>query len=441
MITAADSSGTRLRRRRGRWLLLGILLAGALLAAGAAWRHWGRPPAPPPPAVALDGLDPRVARAFASARDDVLAAPRSGRAWGNYGMVLAANGYRAEAMRCFAEAERLEPDEARWPYYTGYSLLQSDLPAGIGKLRQALALCQDDPQPIRLQLAQALFTHGEWDEAEQTFRQILAANPRDPLGHLGLARLAWERDRDAECLAELRHCLSNPCTRKTAHQLLAELHQRRGENEDAAREARAAAALPEDLGRPDEYLDELDARQAGFLALVAGALKLRDRGQTDRARLLLEQAVREYPDRGYAWLEYARVLSRSGDPGAAEAALRRAIDVTPDLVEAHFELGALRYARKDYPAAVAAFRRAAEIRPSYAWAHYNLGQALEAEGKRAEAAEAYRAALRCQPNFAEPRQALEKLPAADRPAVPMPRQPGGPAPEGPPQKVLPPERR
>ncbi len=448
MTTRAENSGTRARRRRGGWLLLGTLLAVALLAAGVAWRPWGRAPAPVPPAVAADGLDPQVARAFASARDEVLAAPRSGSAWGKYGMVLAANHYPAEALQCFAEAERLDPEEARWPYFTAYLTLQRDEAAGIAKLRRALALCRDDPEAIRLQLAQALFAHGDWDEAEQTFRQVLAANPQDPQGHLGLARLAWERDRGEECLAELRPCLQDPHTRKTAHQLLAELHQRRRETEAAAREARAAAALPDDLDRPDAYVDELYGRRVGVLALLSSAMKLSDQDRTDQALRLLNQAVQEYPNRDSVWLQYGRVLMKDGQLQAAEAALRRATDLNPDLVEAHFTLGVLFYKEQDYPAAAEAFRRAAEVRPSYAWAHYNLGQSLKAEGRRAEAADAFRAALRCQPDLAEARQGLADLsgaggtanqaPAQPRPATTpgrgadeAPRPPKGPAPSRP----------
>jgi tetratricopeptide (TPR) repeat protein len=434
MTTAANSLGLPVRRRRGRWLLLGILLVGALLAAGAAWRHW-RTPAVPPPAVALDGLDPQVARAFASARDEVLAAPRSGSAWGNYGMVLAANHYRVEALPCFAEAERLQPEEPRWPYLTATLLLPRDTAAGIGKLRQALALGPDNTEAIRLQLAQALFAHGDWEEAEQAFRQVLAADPQDPLAHLGLARLAWERGKDDECRAELRPCLDSPYTRKAAHNLLAQLHERRQETEAAAREARTAASLPEDLARPVAYLAEMEACQVGLRSLVIRAIDLSGKGREDEALQLLQQAVQEYSDRDYAWLLYGQALTKTRDLHAAEAALRRATALTPDLVEAHFQLGVVLYLRKDYAGAAAAFRRAAEVRPSFAWAHYNLGQSLKAQGKRDEAAEAFRAALRCRPDFAEARRGLEELAETGR-------EPGGvlQPPEGSSPKALVPEQ-
>jgi Flp pilus assembly protein TadD len=46
-------------------------------------------------------------------------------------------------------------------------------------------------------LGRALLTDGRLDGAQAAFERALAVNPGDPIGRLGLARVAWARgDRD-----------------------------------------------------------------------------------------------------------------------------------------------------------------------------------------------------------------------------------------------------
>ena len=93
-------------------LLLGIVVL--LGGAGAAWWYFTRSTPPEPPMVARDGVDPELVEAIEAARRKVSAAPRSGSAWGELGMVLRAHGYEAEAEQCFAQAQQWEPKQAQW---------------------------------------------------------------------------------------------------------------------------------------------------------------------------------------------------------------------------------------------------------------------------------------------------------------------------------------
>ncbi|TVQ35357.1 MAG: hypothetical protein EA356_07850 [Geminicoccaceae bacterium] len=88
------------------------------------------------------------------------------------------------------------------------------------------------------------------------------------------------------------------------------------------------------------------------------------RGEDQRARFLLEQAVASAPDQAGVWVALGRLQLRTGDLVAAEASVERAI----------------------------------EIRPRHAPALALLGDVLRADGRLVEAREAYDLALEANPD-------------------------------------------
>ena len=71
----------------------------------------GGPRPQAPPEVPTDGLDRELAEAIQEVRADVLASPRSSTTWGRFGRLLLANELYPEiSLRCFRQAERLEPE-------------------------------------------------------------------------------------------------------------------------------------------------------------------------------------------------------------------------------------------------------------------------------------------------------------------------------------------
>src|SRR5262249_9312750 len=171
-----------------RAVLLGAV-ALALLALGWYLSGWYAPPAPPE--LSLADADPAVVRVIESARRDVWWKPRSAAAWGRLGQRLRAHGYRPESNFCFAQAERLNPQDPRWSYLQGIGLQSDDPEAAIAHLERAVALCgRQDPDAPQLSLAEVCFQQGRLDEAEQHFRQVLRRDRDNARAHLGLGRLA-----------------------------------------------------------------------------------------------------------------------------------------------------------------------------------------------------------------------------------------------------------
>ena len=101
--------------RLGRRALLGaavMVLAVAGAAVGWWWYNAAPPPAPPMP---RNIEETEVREAIEAARAGVLQEPRSAGAWGRLGMMLLAHLFSEDADRCFAEAARLDPSDARSP--------------------------------------------------------------------------------------------------------------------------------------------------------------------------------------------------------------------------------------------------------------------------------------------------------------------------------------
>src|SRR5262245_26133961 len=87
--------------RKRTWLLAALLLA----LAGVGGAYWLLLPAPPaPPDIDLSGVDPDVRAAVETARAEVQRRPRSGKVWGQLGMVLRAHDFGPESSVCFLEA-------------------------------------------------------------------------------------------------------------------------------------------------------------------------------------------------------------------------------------------------------------------------------------------------------------------------------------------------
>jgi tetratricopeptide (TPR) repeat protein len=377
------------------------LFLGIILITGAVAYLWSRLAPPDPPAVLLTGVDPAVVKVVEDSRAAVRQSPRSAAAWGRLGMVLVVHDFHAEANRCFAQAERLDPRDPHWPYYQGITLFLGDPEAAIPKLRRAVDLCGDRPNVPRLRLAETLFAQGYFDEAAEHFRWTRQHDPNNARAHLGLARVAYERNEWEESRNHLSRSILSPFTRKAAHALLAEVYQRQGNQTAAEAERQVVAQVPDDFVWHDPFAEEAEQLRAGKQGCLARAEKLLAQNRLAEAIALFQEQVRDEPTADWAFLWLGQLFLQQDDLVAAERALRETIRLTPASAAAHFHLGVARFRRHNFREAAACFQRAAEWKPDYALAHYNLGHCRKQLEDRGGAIEAFRMAVRCRPSFAD----------------------------------------
>jgi tetratricopeptide (TPR) repeat protein len=390
-----------------RVLALGVLLAvlGGILYAVLSARR----PVIDPPVLDLSSVDPALRAAIEEAVAQVKRSPRSAEAWGRLGLILTGNIFGDEALVCFEQAERLDRDNPRWPYHQGLIHMAYDVPTGLPKLRQAVALCKDETAGPRLRLAEVYLSLGQPAEAREQFQVLLQASPQHGRAHLGLARLDLQSGALAESRQHLEHALSNPLTRKSALALSAELYQRQGDPAAARRDRAAMVKLPDDPAWPDEYVEEAALLQVGEVPRLQMAGKLLDRNQDREAIAQLQQIVADYPQSAQGWtlLGWAQLRQRQLDE--AEQALEQALKLDANQARVWGSLGGVRLLQKRRPEAITCLRRAVQLKSNYLEAHFNLGLCLKEEGQHEAAVAAFRNALRCKPLSAPAHAQLGEL--------------------------------
>jgi tetratricopeptide (TPR) repeat protein len=316
-------------------------------------------------------------------------------------MVLRTHGLPVAASNaCFAQAERLDPRQPRWPYLQASALWSTDPDAALPKLQRAVDLCDCVPDAPRLQLGEMLLDRGRLEEAAQQFQRVLRHDPDNARAGLGLSRVAFERGELAQSIPYLDHARADVHTRKAAHILLAQTYERLGDKSKAEQELRQANELPNDTAWPDPFLDELLRYRVGRQVLLARADHLIHQGQYAKSLQVLKRTVQDYPDAAWAWVMMGRAYQGLKDLPASERALQKATELGPDLPEAHFYLGVAFFLQKNYAAATTRFRKATDLKPDFALAHFNLGHSLKEQGDETAAMSEFRTAINCQPNYA-----------------------------------------
>jgi tetratricopeptide (TPR) repeat protein len=89
------------------------------------------------------------------------------------GFLLRAYEFPEPARSCFAQAERLDPRDSRWPYFLSHAWKVEAPARAIAHLRRAVQLCGNDLETRRLRLATVLAEDGQWNEAEQELQALL----------------------------------------------------------------------------------------------------------------------------------------------------------------------------------------------------------------------------------------------------------------------------
>jgi tetratricopeptide (TPR) repeat protein len=405
-----SQSSARPARRRQLWLAAALVVMvgiGIGIGLGVWWRP-RTPPAPEPPRPDMTEVDPEVAEAIKAAQERVRQQPRNGTTWGRLGMVFRAHDFAEESSRCFREAERLDPREARWPYLLGLTLVMTDPDAGVPCLERAVELCGDHPLAPRLRLAEVLLERGRLDEAQKHLDRARRRERDNPRVQLGLGRLALLRGQWQTALEHLENCLEDEHSRRLAHTLRAEAWTRLQQPEQARADQQQASQAPEDILWPDPYVDETLELQCGLRFRLRQAVVLFKSQRQSEAVQLMEETVSRYPQSGEPSLLLGDLWRQLGRMEQAEQALQHSVLADPESADAWFCLGTVQGLKRPREAADS-FRRAIRFKPDHALAHFNLGLCLKELKDRPGAAEEFRAALRCRPDHTPSRQALEEL--------------------------------
>jgi tetratricopeptide (TPR) repeat protein len=236
-----------------------------------------------------------------------------------------------------------------------------------------------------LALAVRHHQEGRFPEAEQLYRQILAAAPDHADALNFLAAVCYQTGRLTEAAAHWQRLTELQPGLAAAHFNLGLAYKDLGKLDDAASCFRRALGL-----QPDA---------AGLHYHLGTVLHLQ--GKLDEAITCWRRVAELNPKSAEAHFNLAVVYTDRENFAEAVACCRRAIALKSDFAEAHSTLGNALRETGDFDEAIAACRTAIALKPGLAEAHNNLGNALKDRGELDEAVASYRRAIELSPNFAK----------------------------------------
>ncbi len=270
-------------------------------------------------------------------------------------------------------AQRLAPEEYRWPYYLGaYYQGQRRLEEATTQLQRAHQLRPDDPV-INVRLGQLALLADRPDRAPEYFDKARGSEGFEAFALYGLGRSASLRGDDAAAMELFKAALELEPEAAEIHQQMGLAYRKLGDL-DAAREHLSKQASG-DLSFPDPLMASLKGDFARS-HLFAG-LEAQSTGRWEDAVAEYRKAVESNPTSGVNHQILATALERSGDLDSAIEEYRLAASLLPSDSMVRVQLAKALTTRDGVSdEAVGLFRRAVELAPSLLEARRGLAAVL-----------------------------------------------------------------
>ena len=364
----------------------------------------GSEPSAVPVAAGTDSPDRDLADHLEALIQSVRATPGSALMRGRLGMAYDVNGFQSEALATYAQAETLDPDDFRWPYFGAHLLAANDEHAqALDMLARALSI--DDGY------ASAWLWQGTWAlelqrtaEAMTAFERAFSLGARNAatFGRAKVLVAEGDYSQAVETLEPLALASDNP----QVHRALGEALRGQGRTE----EARAAMVRGRDAGPvdwDDPIRDQRSAHVRGHASYQL-AQGLSSSGRIPEALSILERLQGYHPEANCGRAEdyflacnlmnsFSIAYDRNGDPERALATARRGLALNENFAPFHLTIANLYRKRRELDLALGHVDRALELNPARGYAHEQRGRLLFGMGRHAEAKAAFETALALEP--------------------------------------------
>lgn len=284
--------------------------------------------------------------------------------------------------------------------FTPEQLLQdvASVPRTPGdRVRKALpfpgTLYQDTFQRNAFTYGVAFFQHGFLDQAEQSFKQVIAEKPDDPQAYYNLGTLYIRRNSLQEAQQYLEQTLKLRPNYPEAWNNLGMLAAQNGNTDEAIR----------------DFQQSLQLRPSYATALVNLGNIYRRQGNLDEAEQLLKHAFDIEPKNPEVNYSLGMLYAHQNQTERAVQYLENAIALRPDFAEALNNLGVLFVQTKSYPEAEEKFEACIREAPNFDQAYLNLARLYLVLNNKEKAQAVLQALLRKQPQHKVAQQMLQVL--------------------------------
>jgi tetratricopeptide (TPR) repeat protein len=320
-------------------------------------------------------------------RDDESSPRELAEAYGELAMVLHAHQLHELALPGYRNAQRLEPDDVRWPFYLAYLHHHTGSPDLAIELYWRVLEIAPSHRTAAAFLAQAYLAAGQPERAEPLFEEALQSPRARAAALAGLGQIAVDGGDYTGALERLEEALALDPQADRIHYLLGMAHRGLGQMEQAQAHLRQRGEIAPQIVEPlVVVLGEMIASARVHVARGITAIEAR---RFDVAVREFRLAVETDPTDVESRLNLGFALSQMGDLQQAEQHWARAVELAPDNARANFNL-ANRYERTGRrDEAIAHYRAAAKAEPKNLAAHFFLANLLLHRSEYAEAAEHY----------------------------------------------------
>lgn len=361
-----------------------------------------------PIAAGIDSPDQDVALYLQMMLQSARAMQASGLMRGRLGMGYDVNGLRDEALATYAQAEALDPNDFRWPYFSALLIAEA------GEYAMALAAL-DRALAIDANYLPALLSQGNWllqldrpNDAMIAFEHALdldaipgsspVPSPAATFGRARVMIVRGERVQAVELLEQLVQTVTHPYIYRTLGEVLRDLGR--------TKQARTALAQGKDavpLKWPDERWDQRKAHVRGS-ASYNHAQHLSASGRVDEALAILDRLQGHHPEdecgREQEFFlacnlmnSFSVAYDRMGLPGRALETLQRGLSINSDFIPFHLTIANIYREQRDLESALTHLERATELNPSRSYTHEQRGRILFGLQRYEAARSAFESAL------------------------------------------------
>ncbi len=239
----------------------------------------------------------------------------------------------------------------------------------------------------------SFFQHGYLEQAEASFKQVIAAKPGNPEAHYNLGTLYLRRNDFQNARQYLEQTVKLRPDYPEAWNNLGMV---------AAHENQADEAIR-------NFQQSLQQRPTYTIALLNLGNLYRRQGNFGEAEKLLNRAHEIEPDDPEVNYNLGMLYARQGQSQSALQYLEKAVSLRPDYPDALNNLGVLLVQAQRYPEAERKFRICIQVAPNFDQAYLNLARLYVLMNEKEKAREVLLALLRQQPQHKMAQQALEML--------------------------------
>ena len=254
-------------------------------------------------------------------------------------------------------------------------------------------LYQDAFQRNAFTYGVAFFQHGYLEQAEASFKQVIAVKPEDPEAYYNLGTLYLRRNALHDARAHLEQTVKLRPNYPEAWNNLGMLDAQEGHADDAVRNFQQSLSLRPDYAIALANLGNLYRREGNFA----------------EAEKFLGRALVLEPDNPEVNYNLGMLYARQDQFDQATQYLERAAKLRPDYPDALNNLGVLFVREQRYPEAEQKFKTCIQVSPNFDQAYLNLARLYVILNEKEKARETLRALLRQQPQHKLAQQTLEML--------------------------------